>query len=287
MKRTVSIIFGVVAAAVLALAPGAFADANCPGVGNDCPTTNNTTNNIGGNAAAAAAAAASADSSSRSTSTAIANPVQVTTQGQQQGQGQHQGQGQIQGQGQDQGQGQGQVQGNKNSIKIEGDRTEIPAQAPAVFSPNLTASPEACMGSVSGGGGAGFNGISFGFNMGMTWKNEDCERRAYAERVRAIGDVDVARALLQGSPMVAEAYRKAGKPVAGELPAEEPKKVSSASPTVITRPDVLVRDGGAVVAPVKIEKRDGSDPAQEGVGERLGQAMRETQSQAAAAVQGS
>lgn len=110
--------------------------------------------------------------------------------------GQQQGQGQKQGQKQGQGQKQ-KVDGSGNStVSIEGDRTEIPGQAPAIFSPNLVAAPETCMGSMSAGGGAGFGGTSFGINFGTTWKSVDCERRMYAKALVALGPQYVTAALV-------------------------------------------------------------------------------------------
>jgi hypothetical protein len=151
--------------------------------------------------------------------------------------------GNIQGQLQDQGQGQGQSQ----SIYV-GDPAPagdpkvitIPNPAPPVFSPNLVAVPETCMGSVSMGGSASTGPIAFGLNFGKTYVDPDCTLRMYARAVASIGDNDVARALLAQNDQVAQAYAAVGRPV----------KTAAAAPAATNTAPAAVQEG------VQKEKRE-------------------------------
>jgi hypothetical protein len=80
---------------------------------------------------------------------------------------------------------------------------------PAITAPALTTTlTETCMGSSTiGGAGAGF-----GLSIGSTWKDEECIRRLHAREISALGEKDVAKQVLCGSPMVAEAYAAVGRP---------------------------------------------------------------------------
>jgi hypothetical protein len=123
--------------------------------------------------------------------------------------------GNIQGQLQDQGQGQGQSQSIYvgDPAPVDPKVVTIPNPAPPVFSPNLVAVPETCMGSVSMGGSASTGPIAFGLNFGKTYVDPDCTLRMYARAVASIGDNDVARALLAQNDKVAQAYAAVGRPV--------------------------------------------------------------------------
>lgn len=228
MKRSGSIL-GVLAL-VAALAAPAWADSIHIG-GTETITNQGGAGGAGGSASSSAAAAASATS----------NPVQVNTQvtEQEQHQKQHQQQQQGQLQGQKQGQNNKQVIAPSQTVN-EGD---TPAQAPAIFSPNLTSSPEACMGSISGGGGAGFNGVSFGFNLGSTWTNQECQDRMNARTLSALGQNQAAlEYLAAANPKIADALKRAGVKVSA----------LEAAPTVaLAVPAPVVEQGGT-----KVEKRD-------------------------------
>ena len=140
---------------------------------------------------------------------------------------------------------------------IQGDRTEIPAQAPAVFAPNLTASPEACMGSTSVGGSAGFASISLGISVGSTWKNHDCELRAFSREIGSLGPTftPVRIALLSQNDDVKKAFQDAGV----EIPTPKKAAAMIQPPTAAAyAPAPIVVQGG-----VQIEKRNVSpEPAQ-------------------------
>lgn len=129
---------------------------------------------------------------------------------------QDQAQAQAQTQGQAQGQQQGQIavgvglagvnsSGSSNTVT---NQINEPRQTPAAIAPGLAASSEACMGSSSVGG----SGAMFGFSVGTTWKNADCERRQYAKTMAALGDMDAAKAMLCMDEKVNAAYANAGHP---------------------------------------------------------------------------
>lgn len=277
MKRTwtwasitavVGLSVGLVALPAVADPGGEGGNTNCNGAGNP----NSPCGGAGGGGGAGGEGGAGGSATATATSTNV--NTNVNTQGQQQGQQQ----GQIQGQQQ----GQGQVQGNKNkvttTVTVEGDRTEIPAQAPAIFSPNLTSSPEACMGSISGGGGAGFNGISFGFNLGSTWTNQECQDRMNARTLSALGQNQAAlEYLAAANPKIADSLKRAGVKVA-----VNEEKVAAAAPAAAVVP-----------AAVKVEKKDApaepaaSEPVEKKTSEVLGEAMRATQERLLLGVQGS
>lgn len=92
---------------------------------------------------------------------------------------------------------------NSNSIQVNDSRDTPPAIAPG-----LAASNEACMGSSSAGGSAAV----FGFSIGTTWKNADCERRMNAKTIAALGDTEAAKALLCTDPKIAAAYASVKRP---------------------------------------------------------------------------
>jgi hypothetical protein len=144
-------------------------------------------------------------------------------------------------------QGQKQQQGNDQNIS---STVTVPAQAPAIFAPNLTSSPEACMGSVSAGGGAGFGGTSFGITFGTTWTNDQCQDRMNARTLALIaGNAAAQEYLAEANPKMAAAMKKAGV------------KLASLDVTVpaLTLNTPLGQAPAAVAAP-KIEKHDEALP---------------------------
>lgn len=90
-----------------------------------------------------------------------------------------------------------------------------------------------CMGSVSGSGaGGGFVSIGVGF----TYKDSDCEKRAFAASLIALGQNAAALRLLMQNPDVAKALSDARADVAVPAVAEVPLTVQQASykPTCTT-----------------------------------------------------
>jgi hypothetical protein len=80
---------------------------------------------------------------------------------------------------------------------------------PGIVAPALTTTlTETCMGSTSVGGAV----LGFGITVGSTWKDEECVRRLHAREVSALGEKDVAKEVLCGSPIVAAAYAAVGRP---------------------------------------------------------------------------
>ena len=200
----------------------ASADANCPGVGNDCTQTINN-GGAGGNASAAAAAAAS------SSATAVSNPVQINTQ--LQNQGQQQGQHQGQAQGQQQGQAQGQKQQANNDGNHQDVRIDVPRQAPPAVPSGLAVSSLTCYGSWSIAATTPFGGVGAGFPT----KDEDCERARNAMIFVNLGMPQVALALLGQNDANARAMEAAGVKYPGQKVAViEPEKVSAVSETAKT-----------------------------------------------------
>lgn len=104
------------------------------------------------------------------------------------------------------------LQGNVQATNFEG--THIPSSTtvknvPAIAAPALTTTlTETCMGSTSGG----VSVAGFGVTVGSTWKDEECVRRLHAREISALGEKDVAKEVLCGSPIVAEAYAAVGRP---------------------------------------------------------------------------
>ena len=119
---------------------------------------------------------------------------------------------QNQSQGQEQSQRQSQRQNNNQQISPSQTTTiEAAPSAPAIFAPNLTSSPEACMGSYSGGAGAGAATFSFGVTLGMTWTNQECQDRMTARTLAVLGQPQAAlEYLAAGNPRVASALKQAG-----------------------------------------------------------------------------
>lgn len=163
------------------------------------------------------------------------NPTNVNSQSQGQGQDQKQKQKQQQQQGQKQG------QVNQPNQTIEGDRTEIPRQAPPALAPGLVASPETCMGAAAVGASTPFGGVSFG----TTYKSEDCELRMFARTLQALGQNAAALALIAQNDNVAKALLAAGVVIPGQKKAEAPAVVaptSAGSPAVV-KPAVATEPG--------------------------------------------
>lgn len=92
------------------------------------------------------------------------------------------------------------------------------------LSPGLTAGvPDNCEGSASGGVATGLFGLSFGF----TSTREDCNRRADARVLAAIGDREAAEERLCESPKVREARALVGRPCRRDGP---PPSAAPAAP---------------------------------------------------------
>jgi len=227
------IVLGGLLLALGLLAP-AFAAQGGEGNNTDCNGQGNPNSPCTGQGGAGGAGG---DASAAAAASATSTAVSVSEASAHQKQKQQQQQGQLQGQGQQQ----------KTEVTIQGDRTENPAQAPAIFSPNLTSSPEACMGSISGGAGIGFQGISAGFNLGSTWTNQECQDRMNARTLGSLGQNQAALEYLAASnPKIAEALKKAGVKLASvdiSVPALTLNTPLGQTP--------VVQPGG-----VKIEKRD-------------------------------
>lgn len=94
-------------------------------------------------------------------------------------------------------------------VSTRASGTTTVKNVPTVYAPALTTTlTETCMGSSTvGGAGAGF-----GLSIGSTWKDEECIRRLHAREIVAIGEKDVAKEIMCGSPIVAEAYAAVGRP---------------------------------------------------------------------------
>ena len=194
--------------------------------------TENITNEGGaggaGGAGGSAAAAASSSASQSQSNTNVFVPTNVNSNRQEQGQAQ----------GQKQGQAQGQRQSQNNKQVIAPSQTvnegDVPYQAPAVFAPGLTSSPEACMGSVSIGGSAGFSGMGLGISVGSTWTNEQCQDRMNARTLAVVaGDRAAQEYLAASNPKMAEAMKRAGLKLATfEIEKAEKEKVAVVTPTV-------------------------------------------------------
>ena len=85
-------------------------------------------------------------------------------------------------------------------------RIDTPHQAPAVSAPSLAVGSDVCRGSTSFGVSGPMAGISFG----NTFTDDDCQLRAFARSLQALGHPEAALALLATNPAVATALRKAG-----------------------------------------------------------------------------
>lgn len=186
MKRT--IISLIIAAGVLTLAAvaPAWADATCPGVGNDC-TQNN---------ASASASATGGTHVQNSTQVNTQVNTQVTSQGQQQT---YEGQ-------------------QSTSVEV---RTDVPRQAPPAVPAALSVSSLTCYGSWSIAASTPFGGVGAGFPT----KDADCERSRNAMILVNLGLRDAALALLAQNEDTARALKaaKVSYPVeAAAAPAAKP-----------------------------------------------------------------
>lgn len=200
MKGLKSLVVSVILGGVLGLAPGAFATPQCPGVGNDCSQD---TTIQGGDAHATGGTGIGMGGQGGKGGTGI-------------GIGGEGGKGGSAKAGAAAGAAAG---ASLNApISIEGDKIEVPASAPSMGAPALTAVPETCMGSTStaltGSGGM----ISAGLSFGTTWKSESCERRMFARSLQALGSqyATAALALLAQDENVAKALKAAGVPIPGQ-----------------------------------------------------------------------
>ena len=138
----------------------------------------------------------------------------------------HQAQAQKQGQFQ----GQSSLNSGVNSAVGAGNVTEV-ITPPAAYAPNLAGLVgTACMGSVSASAGGG--GI-FSLGLGATYKDSDCERRAFAAFFVGVGHPDVAVALLCQNDDVAKAMTAVGAicPVAPTAPVSSQTSGRKISPT--------------------------------------------------------
>lgn len=137
--------------------------------------------------------------------------------------------------------------GGSSTVTVD-TGSDIPAQAPAVFAPNLTAVPETCMGSISTGGTVGLQGTGVGFTFGTTWKSHDCELRMFARSLISLGVKyeSAAVALLAQNDDVRNALAAAGIDVPGQqrTAANATDQVSLAASTT---PASIIQTGGVVV----------------------------------------
>lgn len=133
--------------------------------------------------------------------------------------------------------------GNNSSVNVQGDTLVYEAARIPVataYSAPLVASNGSCMGSTSGGA----QGASFGFSVGTTWKDDDCDRRYDANSMISLNtaaDRAAARALLQQKPSIAAAYASLKAPVAASGSAAA---VSATADTAAAQPqftDPLIR----------------------------------------------
>lgn len=221
MKILKSLVLSIILGGVLGLASSAFAQPQCPGVGNDCSQSTTNQGGAGGNAAAAAtggnASASATGGTHIQTNTQLNNQTSINTntQGQQQGQGQGQYQGQS-------------YQGEQTTnVKVEG--TTFDRYAPPVGAPALTsAGTGVCLGSVS----IGLSGPMAGASFGITKVDKGCEQRSSAALLYQFGYKAAAVRLLMKNDDVREAMGTdapaAAKTAAVVLPVSEPVTVSSA-----------------------------------------------------------
>ena len=104
---------------------------------------------------------------------------------------------------------------SKSGVSIN---TNIPRTAPDVIMPALAAGINPCGGSRSVGG----SGATFGFSIGSTARDKNCEVRALAQELAGMGYREAARQLLCQDKRVSAAYEAAGMPCS-VIPQEAPK----------------------------------------------------------------
>lgn len=95
------------------------------------------------------------------------------------------------------------------AVTVQGDNvTYQAAKIPVAtaYAAGLTASNGTCMGSTSAGG----QGMTFGFSIGSTWKDSDCNRRYNAQALAAVGQAKAAIALLCQDKDIRKAMEDAG-----------------------------------------------------------------------------
>lgn len=113
---------------------------------------------------------------------------------------------------------------NGNVTVTEGSTKAIGyASAPAMGTASLVAAPETCMGSASGGIGAGNGIISGGLSFGKTYESENCNRRMNARYLISLAQMThddrflaATVALLGQDENVAKAYEAAGIEIPGK-----------------------------------------------------------------------
>lgn len=200
------ILIATAAVALLALSMPAFADSTSGDQTNTNTQTvgavTNTAN--GGNGGAGGSVDNSGNNSNTNTNTANSNASAGASAGAVANTTNHNSnvQGQKQGQGQSQSQGNSAVgQGNTTSVT-----SQYTAAAGTAYSAPLVASPDTCMGSSSMGG----QGMTFGFSLGSTWTDENCERLKNSRELRKAGFARAANALLCMNSDVRDAMKVAG-----------------------------------------------------------------------------
>lgn len=93
------------------------------------------------------------------------------------------------------------------NVTVKGGSTVIQERpVSTAVATGLAASNGTCMGSTSVGG----QGVGLGLSFGTTWKDEDCNRRYFAEHLDRIGHPAVAFALLCQNEGVAAAAEAVG-----------------------------------------------------------------------------
>lgn len=152
----------------------------------------------------------------------------------------NQAQGQIQGQIQGQLQGQVAVGGNStaaggasnanaNNTNTVSNSVNVAAQernpVSGASAPGLTSANGSCMGSTSIGG----QGVGFGFSVGGTWTDGDCDRRYDSIRLQELGFKSAAALMMCGKASVATAMKEAGTPCPEPVKAAD---VAAKSPVV-------------------------------------------------------
>lgn len=93
---------------------------------------------------------------------------------------------------------------NSSGASISND---VPRQTPSAFAPGLTNGVFTCNGSISAGG----SGPMFGFALGATRRDKNCDRRADAAALAALGKIATACRLMMQAPGVANAMAASGE----------------------------------------------------------------------------
>lgn len=128
-------------------------------------------------------------------------------------------------------QGQSQSTSNSNnasqSVTVNGDTFEAQARNPVSTAYAPTIMPTApCMGSTSGGA----QGVGFGFSIGGTWIDENCQLLEQARAVSNLGERAVAIEMLNSIPAVSAARKRLADKKSGSTPAavviDEPRAAS-------------------------------------------------------------